>query len=47
MDRERGESGGISGGIGAGGQKEKGQNKVGICIKKIYDCFSNPWYFLS
>ncbi|KAG2333777.1 hypothetical protein Bca52824_004957 [Brassica carinata] len=27
MDRERGESGGISGGIGAGGQKEKGQNK--------------------
>ncbi|CAN6811460.1 unnamed protein product [Brassica oleracea] len=37
MDGDRGGFGDIGGGIGAGGQQDKGQNKVRLCIKKIYD----------
>lgn len=35
MDGDRGGFGDIGGGIGAGGQQDKGQNKVRFCIKKI------------
>lgn len=34
MDSDRGGFGDIGGGIGAGGQQDKGQIKVRICIKK-------------
>lgn len=34
MDGDRGGFGDIGGGIGAGGQQDKGQIKVRICIKK-------------
>lgn len=37
MDGDRGGFGDIGGGIGAGGQ-----NKVRLCIKKIYDCIFSP-----
>lgn len=42
MDGDRGGFGDIGGGIGAGGQQDKGQNKVRFCIKKIYDCIFSP-----